>query len=243
MEIRSSPLLRPVRMHLGMNRAIVAGIGVSFGAGVDLLGVFLIQEPDVTLLVLDAVFVKIGVHAFGTPAIILGNGADGDEILAVQNNTIVTGLGAKFRNLLILDSYGIFQRLCRLPFCFECRECIDGKVGILNQIVHRIKPMLTDGRQHLRSHPLLEAFSGGKFAAEDEAVKTALVDDGHFLHTAKGALNWGILFILLVNVGGNRITRFGISQHLGYIPSHKIGFIIDGQCTHGAIFEVPNLNP
>ena len=102
------------------------------------LCVFLIQQPNFSLFILDAMIMEIGIHVLGTPAIILGNGADGDEVFAVQHHIVVTGLGAKFRNLLVLDGYGVLKCFCLLPLGFESRESIDGKVGIFNQIVHGI---------------------------------------------------------------------------------------------------------
>ena len=60
-----STFLCPVSMRLGMLIAKVVCIVMSFGTGVPLLCIMLIQKPDAALLKLDSLFVQIGIKMLG----------------------------------------------------------------------------------------------------------------------------------------------------------------------------------
>ena len=56
---------------------------------------------------------------------------------------------------------------------------------------------------------------------EDQGVEAELVDDCHLLRSTKGALNQGVLFVLLVHMGSKGISAFCIPQCRRHVPSHE----------------------
>lgn len=86
--------------------------------------------------------------------------------------------------------------------------------------------MLTDGRKHFRCDPMFELLGRGKFAGQNQAVKAGFVNNGHVLFTAKGALNWGVLFVIIVNMVTNGFLWIAVPQHGSNILTDKPRFTI-----------------
>ena len=86
-----------------------------------------------------------------------------------------------------------------------------------------------DCRQHFRCHPALELLCCGQLAGEDEGIEARFVDDYHLLCSTKGALNWGVLFVFIINMWHNGISWLCISQYLSHILTDEPGLPVDCQ--------------